>query len=55
MILFGIRKTLPNFMGTRFTNAHEIMIWATKSKDSKYTFNYHTMKKMNNDKQMRSD
>ena len=42
-------------MGTRFTNAHEVMIWATKSKDSKYTFNYHTMKKMNNDKQNEID
>tara|TARA_E500000331_G_scaffold321929_1_gene336478 strand:- start:841 stop:1944 length:1104 start_codon:yes stop_codon:yes gene_type:complete len=46
---------LPNFKGTRFTNAHEIMLWATKYKNSKYTFNYHTMKKMNNNKQMRSD
>tara|TARA_B100001939_G_scaffold114612_1_gene99106 strand:+ start:219 stop:1322 length:1104 start_codon:yes stop_codon:yes gene_type:complete len=54
-IIWNKKNPLPNFMGTRFTNAHEIMIWATKSKDSKYTFNYHTMKKMNNDKQMRSD
>ena len=46
---------MPNFKGTRFTNAHENLIWASKSKDSKYTFNYKTMKLMNNNKQMRSD
>ena len=51
------RKTnpMPNFKGTRFTNAHETLIWATKSKFSKYTFNYKTMKLLNNGKQMRSD
>ena len=46
---------MPNFRGTRFTNAHETLIWASKSKKSKYTFNYRTMKKLNNNKQMRSD
>ena len=30
---------MPNFRGVRFTNAHETLIWATRSKDSKYTFN----------------
>ncbi|MBF96890.1 MAG: Modification methylase DpnIIB [Alphaproteobacteria bacterium MarineAlpha9_Bin4] len=54
-IIWNKVNPLPNFKGTRFTNAHEIIIWATKSKESKYTFNYHTMKKMNNNKQMRSD
>ena len=54
-IIWNKVNPLPNFKGTRFTNAHEVLIWATKSKKSKYTFNYHTMKKMNNDKQMRSD
>ena len=51
------RKTnpMPNFKGTRFTNAHENLIWASKSKKSKYTFNYQTMKYLNNNKQMRSD
>jgi modification methylase len=36
------RKTnpMPNFKGTRFTNAHETLIWAAKSKASKYTFHY---------------
>ncbi len=51
------RKTnpMPNFKGTRFTNAHETLIWAVTEKKSKYTFNYQNMKKLNNNKQMRSD
>lgn len=46
---------MPNFKGTRFNNAHETLIWATKAKSSKYTFHYHSMKVMNDDLQMRSD
>jgi DNA modification methylase len=46
---------MPNFRGTRFNNAHETLIWATKSKESKYTFHYRTMKGFNDDLQMRSD
>jgi modification methylase len=46
---------MPNFRGVRFTNAHETLLWVTKSKESKYTFNHHAMKALNNDKQMRSD
>ena len=52
------RKTnpMPNFRGRRFTNAHETLIWATKSRDQKtYTFNYEAMKALNDDLQMRSD
>ena len=51
------RKTnpMPNFRGRRFTNAHETLIWAAKSKDSRYTFNYQSMKALNDDLQMRSD
>ncbi len=51
------RKTnpMPNFRGRRFTNAHETLIWAGKTKDSKYTFNYDSMKALNEDLQMRSD
>ncbi|MRR21412.1 site-specific DNA-methyltransferase [bacterium] len=45
----------PNFMGTRFANAHETMIWASKSKEAKYTFHYQPMKGFNDDLQMRSD
>jgi DNA modification methylase len=46
---------MPNFKGTRFNNAHETLIWATKSKDANYTFHYQAMKAMNDDLQMRSD
>lgn len=52
------RKTnpMPNFRGRRFTNAHETMIWATRSEKQKsYTFNYEAMKALNDDLQMRSD
>ena len=45
----------PNFMGTRFANAHETLIWASKAKDSKYTFHYQALKGFNDDLQMRSD
>lgn len=45
---------VPNFKGTRFCNAHETLIWCAKSKNAKYTFNYKTMKFLNNDKQERS-
>ncbi|NLW07814.1 MAG: site-specific DNA-methyltransferase [Clostridia bacterium] len=47
---------MPNFRGVRFTNAHETLIWAKKSKEQKkYTFNYQAMKMLNEGKQMRSD
>lgn len=46
---------MPNFRGVRFTNAHETLLWASKKKDSKYTFNHHAMKGLNDEKQMRSD
>jgi len=47
---------MPNFRGVRFTNAHEILIWAVKDKSRKdYTFNYKEMKELNKGKQMRSD
>ena len=52
------RKTnpMPNFKGTRFTNAHETLIWAAKSRGQRrYTFNYDALKVANDDLQMRSD
>lgn len=39
----------PNFMGTRLNNSHETLIWATKSKKSKFTFNYKTAKELNDE------
>ena len=51
------RKTnpMPNFRGRRFTNAHETMIWASTGPKARYTFNYDSMKALNEDLQMRSD
>jgi modification methylase len=47
---------MPNFRGTRFTNAHETLVWATRdAEQKKYTFNYDAMKALNDDLQMRSD
>ncbi|MBN9318100.1 MAG: site-specific DNA-methyltransferase, partial [Caulobacterales bacterium] len=47
---------MPNFKGTRFTNAHETLIWASKGVGAKrYTFNYDAMKMANDEVQMRSD
>ena len=54
-IIWHKTNPMPNFRGTRFTNAHETLLWCTKSSNSKYTFNYQNLKKLNDDKQMRSD
>ena len=54
-IAFIKTNPMPNFRGVRFTNAHETLIWAQKVRGAKYTFNYHSMKSLNDDLQMRSD
>jgi len=54
-ILWVKSNPMPNFKGTRFTNAHETLIWASKSEKSKFTFNYKSMKIFNDDRQLRSD
>ncbi|MBK5934896.1 modification methylase [Rhodovulum imhoffii] len=46
---------MPNFRGKRLTNAHETLIWASKSEGAKYTFNYEALKALNEGIQMRSD
>ena len=47
---------MPNFKGTRFCNAHETLLWVKKNEQqTKYTFNYKSMKSANDDLQMRSD
>lgn len=53
-IIWEKTNPMPNFMGVRFTNAHETLIWAKKDRDAKYTINYHAMKPFNEGKQMRS-
>ncbi len=54
-VIWKKNNPMPNFRGTRFTNAHETLIWASKNKKSKYTFNYQSIKCLNDDLQMRSD
>jgi modification methylase len=54
-VIWRKSNPMPNFKGTRFTNAHETLIWAAKHKTSKVTFNYAAMKSLNDGVQMRSD
>ena len=54
-IVWRKANPMPNFKGTRFTNAHETLIWCSKAEKAKYTFNYRKMKALNDDIQMRSD
>ncbi len=46
---------MPNFRGTRFTNAHETLLWASMGEKARYQFNYRAMKTLNDELQMRSD
>ena len=46
---------MPNFRGKRLTNAHETLIWASRSEGARYTFNYEALKALNDGLQMRSD
>lgn len=54
-VIWRKSNPMPNFRGTRFTNAHETLIWAAKEKKSRVTFNYEALKLANDDTQMRSD
>ncbi len=53
-IIWKKSNPTPNFGGTRLNNSHETLIWAAKSKKSKFTFNYKTGKYLNGGKQMGS-
>ena len=53
-IIWSKTNPTPNFLGTKFTNKQETLIWATPSSKTKYTFNYKTMKELNGGKQMTS-
>ena len=48
-VIWHKKNPTPNFLGTRLNNSHETLIWATKSKKAKYTFNYKTAKELNTD------
>ena len=54
-IVWRKSNPMPNFRGTRFTNAHETLLWCAKDERARYTFNYRAMKALNDDLQMRSD
>jgi len=54
-IVWRKANPMPNFKGTRFTNAHETLIWASQGEKARYTFNYRAMKTLNDELQMRSD
>lgn len=54
-IVWRKSNPMPNFKGTRFTNAHETLIWCSMGEKAKYTFNYRAMKTLNDELQMRSD
>ena len=53
-VIWAKPNAVPNFGGTRFKNSHETLLWCSKNKNSKYTFNYKTMKTLNDDKQDKS-
>jgi modification methylase len=55
-VIWHKTNPMPNFRGRRLTNAHETLIWASRSPEAKgYTFNYETLKAANEDVQLRSD
>ncbi|VAW14379.1 Type II restriction adenine-specific methylase [hydrothermal vent metagenome] len=54
-VIWHKANPMPNFRGTRFTNAHETLIWAAREQKSRVTFNYDALKLSNDDIQMRSD
>ncbi|ELS3708571.1 site-specific DNA-methyltransferase [Campylobacter upsaliensis] len=53
-VIWAKSNPVPNFKGTRFCNAHETLIWCSKNKNAKFTFNYKTMKFLNHNKQEKS-
>ncbi len=48
-VIWHKKNPTLNFMGTRLNNSHETLIWATKNRNSKYTFHYKTGKELNTD------
>ena len=54
-VVWNKTNPMPNFRGTRLTNAHETLIWAARSEKGRPTFNYEALKELNEGTQMRSD
>lgn len=53
-VIWAKSNPMPNFKGTRFTNATETLIWAKKSEETRYNFHYQSMKGLNEELQMRN-
>lgn len=53
-VVWSKTNPTPNMNGTRFCNSHETLLWCSKSEKSKFTFNYKTMKFLNENKQEKS-
>ena len=53
-VIWSKSNVVPNFAGVRFQNSHETLLWCSKSEGAKITFNYKTMKYLNNNKQEKS-
>lgn len=54
-VVWHKKNPTPNFKGTRLNNSHETLIWANKSKSSRYTFHYKTAKELNHDTVLEED
>jgi modification methylase len=54
-VIWRKANPMPNFRGKRLTNAHETLIWASRSQGARYTFHYDALKALNDGLQMRSD
>ena len=48
-VVWHKKNPTPNFLGSRLNNSHETLIWATKSRRSRYCFHYKTAKELNRD------
>jgi modification methylase len=54
-VIWHKTNPMPNFLGVRFTNATETLLWCAKDRDHRnYTFNHKLMKRCNGNKQMTS-
>ena len=53
-IIWQKSNPTPNFGGTRLNNSHETIIWAARSRKSRFTFHYKTGKHLNGGRQMGS-
>ena len=53
-IVWSKLNPTPNMAGTRFCNAHETLLWCSTGPNKKFTFNYKTMKYLNDNKQDKS-